>query len=197
MKGVFDWNDLGGRKLKKTVGPNSFLFKPTNNFPKFRENMSDFAFTLNCSIISLLFIYFPSSRFFSFFLLCCIVLFCSQFFFLLLIDVVSPSSSFFSFFFPLASSVMGLTNSPSLDDLIKYTRLPWHDTNEHRITINKSIQCREQLPISGQTIGASSKPIFMSPEVLQKRTKATIKAPVVRNHKTIYIHTDQRQTRYI
>ena len=197
MKGVFDWNDLGGRKLKKTVGPNSFLFKPTNNFPKFRENMSDFAFTLNCSIISLfyLFIFLLLVFFLSFY---CVVLFffVLYFFLLLLIDVVSPSS-FFSFFFPLASSVMGLTNSPSLDDLIKYTRLPCHDTDEHRITINKSIQCREQLPISGQTIGASSKPIFMSPEVLQKRTKATIKAPMVRNHKTIYIHTDQRQTRYI
>ena len=85
---------------------------------------------------------------------------------------------------------MGLTNSPSLDELIKYTRPPWHDTNGHRITLNKSIQCCGRLPISGQTIGASSKPIFMSPEVLQKGTKATIKAPTARNHETIYIHTD-------
>ena len=48
-----------------------------------------------------------------------------------------------------------------------------------------------------QTVRASSKPIFMSPKVLQKGTKATIKAPTVRNHETIYIHTDQRQIRYI
>ena len=92
---------------------------------------------------------------------------------------------------------MGQTNSLFLDDLIKYTCPPWHDTDEHRITINKSIQRRRQLPISGQTVGALSKPIFMSLEVLQKGTKATIKAPTVRNHETIYIHTDQRQTRYI
>ena len=31
----------------------------------------------------------------------------------------------------------------------------------------------------------------------KKGTKATIKAPTVRNHETIYIHTDQRQIRYI
>ena len=39
--------------------------------------------------------------------------------------------------------LMGLMNSPSLDDLIKYTCPSWHDTDEHRRTINKSIQCRE------------------------------------------------------
>ena len=37
----------------------------------------------------------------------------------------------------------------------------------------------------------------MSPKTLQKGTKATIKAPTARNHETIYIHTNQRQTRYI
>ena len=84
---------------------------------------------------------------------------------------------------------MGLTNLPSLDDLIKYTRPLWHDADEHRITINKSIQCRGQLPISSQTIEASSKPIFMSPEVLQKGSKAIIKAPMARNRETIYIYT--------
>ena len=92
---------------------------------------------------------------------------------------------------------MRLTNLPSLDDLIKYTLLPWHDMDEHRITINKSIQCRGQLPITGQTVGASSKPIFISPEALKKGTKATIKASMARNHESIYIHTDQRQTGYI
>ena len=92
---------------------------------------------------------------------------------------------------------MGLTNSPSLDDLIKYTRSPWHDTDEHMITINKSIQCRRQLPISEQTVRASLKPIFTSFEALQKGPKVTIKAQMARNHETIYIHIDQRQTRYI
>ena len=81
-------------------------------------------------------------------------------------------------------------NSPSLDDLIKYTRPPWHGTDNHKITINKSIQCCRQLPINGQTVGVLSKSIFISPEVLQKGTKATIKAPTARNHETIYIHTD-------
>ena len=36
--------------------------------------------------------------------------------------------------------MIGLTNSPLLDELIKYTRPPWQDTDEHKITINKSIQ---------------------------------------------------------
>ena len=67
------------------------------------------------------------------------------------------------------ATMMGLTNSPSLDNLIKYTRPLWHDTDEHRRTINKSIQCRGQLPTSVQTVGVSSKSIFMSPEALQKR----------------------------
>ena len=37
----------------------------------------------------------------------------------------------------------------------------------------------------------------MSPKALQKGTKATIKAPTARNHETIYIHNDQKQTKYI
>ena len=45
---------------------------------------------------------------------------------------------------------------------------PWHDIDEHRRTINKSIQCHGQLPTSVQTVGASSKLIFISPEALQK-----------------------------
>ena len=65
--------------------------------------------------------------------------------------------------------MMGLTNSPILDDLNKHTRPPWPDTDEHRVTINESIQCHRQLPISEQTVGALSKLIFMSLEVLQKR----------------------------
>ena len=84
---------------------------------------------------------------------------------------------------------MELMRASSLDNLIKYTRPLWHDADEHRITINKSIQCRGQLPISSQTIEASSKPIFMSPEVLQKGSKAIIKAPMARNRETIYIYT--------
>ena len=38
---------------------------------------------------------------------------------------------------------MGLTNSTSLDDLIKYTRPPCHDTDKHKRAINKSIQYLE------------------------------------------------------
>ena len=64
--------------------------------------------------------------------------------------------------------MMGLTNSFPFDDLIKYTRPPWHDTDEHRRVINKRIQCLRQLPINWQAIGVSSKPTFMSPEALQK-----------------------------
>ena len=60
-------------------------------------------------------------------------------------------------------------NSISLNDLIKHTRPPWCDTDEHREIINKNIQCLEQLPNSWQTVETSSKPIFMSPEALQKR----------------------------
>ena len=85
---------------------------------------------------------------------------------------------------------MRLANSPTLDNLIKYTLPSWHDMNEHRITINKSIQCRKQLPIIGQIVEASSKPIFISLEALQKGTKAKIKASMARNHESIYIHTD-------
>ena len=61
--------------------------------------------------------------------------------------------------------------------------------DEHRRTINKSIQCCRQLPTGVQTVGASSKSIFISPEALQKGAKATIKAPRTRNHDTIYIYT--------
>ena len=43
---------------------------------------------------------------------------------------------------------MGQTNSLFLDDLIKYTCPPWHDTDEDRRVINKKIQCLKQLPIS-------------------------------------------------
>ena len=64
--------------------------------------------------------------------------------------------------------MMGLMNSFPFDDLIKYTRLPWHDTNEHRRVINKRIQCLGQLPINWQAVGVSSKPTFMSLEALQK-----------------------------
>ena len=37
--------------------------------------------------------------------------------------------------------LMGLTNSLPLDDLIKYTHPPWHNTDKHRPVINKRIQC--------------------------------------------------------
>ena len=60
-------------------------------------------------------------------------------------------------------------NSISLDDLIKHTRPPRCDTDEHRGTINKNIQGLGQLLNSWQTVEALSKPIFMSPEALQKR----------------------------
>ena len=43
---------------------------------------------------------------------------------------------------------MGPTNSLLLDDLINYTRPPWHDPDEGRQVINKEIQCLRQLPIS-------------------------------------------------
>ena len=36
--------------------------------------------------------------------------------------------------------LIGLTNTISLDDLITCTRPPWHNTDEHRRAINKSIQ---------------------------------------------------------
>ena len=60
-------------------------------------------------------------------------------------------------------------NSIHLDDLIKYTRLLWCDTDKDRETINRSIQYFKQLPNSWQTVGASSKPIFMSLEALQRK----------------------------
>ena len=64
--------------------------------------------------------------------------------------------------------LMGLTNSTSLDDLIKCTRPPCQDTDEHKRAINKNIQYLGQLPNNWQTIGTSLKPIFMSPKALQK-----------------------------
>ena len=64
---------------------------------------------------------------------------------------------------------MGLTNSIYLDDLIKYTCPLRCDTEEDRETINGSIQYLEQIPNSWQTVGTSSKPIFMSLEALQRR----------------------------
>ena len=36
--------------------------------------------------------------------------------------------------------LIGLTNTISLGDLITCTRPPWHNTDEHRRAINKSIQ---------------------------------------------------------
>ena len=60
-------------------------------------------------------------------------------------------------------------NSIHLDDHIKYTRLVRCDMDEDRETINRSIQCFEQLPNNWQTVGASSKPIFMSLEALQRK----------------------------
>ena len=47
-----------------------------------------------------------------------------------------------------AKLLMGLMNSISLDNLIKHTRPPRCDTDEHRGIINKNIQCLEQLPNS-------------------------------------------------
>ena len=64
--------------------------------------------------------------------------------------------------------LMGLTNLTPLDDPIKCTRPPWHDTDEHRRAINKSLQCFGQLPNNWQTVGASLKSIFMSLKALQK-----------------------------
>ena len=98
----------------------------------------------------------------------------------------------------LALLLMGLMNSTSLDDLIKCTRPPWHVTNEHRRAINKSIQYFGQLPNSWQTVGASSKPIFIGPESITKRTiKLQLMPPTARNHEAVYTHSDQRQIRYI
>jgi len=72
---------------------------------------------------------------------------------------------------------------------------PWY---EHRRVVNKSIQYLGQLPNSWQTVGASSKPIFMRPEALQKRAlKPQSRPPTARNHEVVYIHSDQRQTRYL
>ena len=93
---------------------------------------------------------------------------------------------------------MGLTNSPSLDELIKCTRPSWQDTDEHKITINKSIQYLGQLPNSWQIVGASLKSIFMSLEALQKKRalKPQLRPPMARNNEAVYIHSDQRQTKY-
>ena len=63
---------------------------------------------------------------------------------------------------------MGLTNIISLDDLIKRTRPPRCDMDEYQRAINKNIQCLGQLLNSWQTIGTSSKLIFMSLKALQK-----------------------------
>ena len=64
---------------------------------------------------------------------------------------------------------MGLTNSIYLDNVIKYTRPLRCDMDEDRETINESIQYLKQLPNNWQTVEASSKPIFMSLEVLQRK----------------------------
>ena len=63
---------------------------------------------------------------------------------------------------------MGPTNSPFLDDIIKYTRPPRHNADEGKRVINKGIQCLRQLPISCQTVEGSSKPALISPKALQE-----------------------------
>ena len=93
---------------------------------------------------------------------------------------------------------MGLTNATPLDDLIKCTRPPSHDKNKCSKAINNNLQCLGQLPNSWQTVGVSSKPIFISLDALQKRAlKPELRPPMARNHEAVYIHFDQRQTRYI
>ena len=52
------------------------------------------------------------------------------------------------------------------DDLIKYLRLPSHDMDEEKQTINEKLQYLGQLPISCQTFGSSSKPALISHEAL-------------------------------
>ena len=65
--------------------------------------------------------------------------------------------------------MMGPTNSPFPNDLIKDIRPPWHGMDEGRRVINEKIQCLRQLSISWQTIRASLKPALISPEALQKK----------------------------
>ena len=48
----------------------------------------------------------------------------------------------------LGGQLMGLTNSLSLDNLIKYIRPPRHGMDEGRRVINKRIQCLGQLTTS-------------------------------------------------
>ena len=52
---------------------------------------------------------------------------------------------------------MGLTNSLSLDDLIKYIHPPRHGMDEGKRVINKRIQYIGQLLTSYQTVEGSSK----------------------------------------
>ena len=63
---------------------------------------------------------------------------------------------------------MGLTNSLSLDDLIKYIRPPQHGMDEGKRVINKRIQYFEQLPINCQTVRRSSKLALIGPKALQE-----------------------------
>ena len=81
----------------------------------------------------------------------------------------------------------GIDDSLFLDNLIKYTCPPCHNTDQDRPVINKKIlffflffffffekhinkkiQCLKQLPISWQTVEGSSRPALISPEALQK-----------------------------
>ena len=64
--------------------------------------------------------------------------------------------------------LMGLTKFLFTNDLIKYIRPPWHNTNEDRQVINERIQYCRQLQNSCRTVGSSSKPTFMNPDALQK-----------------------------
>ena len=64
--------------------------------------------------------------------------------------------------------LMGPTNSPFPNNLIKYIRPPWYGMDEGRRVINEKIQCLEQL-FSWQTVGGSWKPALISPGTLQKK----------------------------
>ena len=68
-----------------------------------------------------------------------------------------PNVNFLAFDTLYTNALDGTDELPFVDDLTKYTRLPWHDTDEHKQIINKSIQCLGQLPIKGQIVGALSK----------------------------------------
>ena len=50
---------------------------------------------------------------------------------------------------------------------------------------------------SGRPLEPHQNPYSRALRRYKNCTKATIKTPMTRNHEAVYIHTDQRQTKYI